>query len=195
MQDNQKMTIPEMVEGLRAGTLPRREFIKVLTAMGISAAGVGAIAAAAASRAFTAHPVPTPHTEEETHNIHLHEQHITNQMQGNTGMIQNDYANHAIVEDSMHETAFVGKQAIMQRKSLTAIPNLQLNVTNRIARGSQVTVEWVARGTHSTDLPGLVATGRDFEFRGVTVVVRENGKIVREAIYYDVAEVRRVLGA
>ena len=57
-----------------------------------------------------------------------------------------------------------------------------------------VTVEWVATGIHSGDLPGLPATNRPFTLRGVTVVIRENGKIVRESLYYDVTDLYRQLG-
>ena len=55
-------------------------------------------------------------------------------------------------------------------------------------------VEWVASGTHAHDYPGLAATGRAFSIPGVTVVVRRDGKIVRESLYYDMAEVQRQLG-
>ena len=54
-----------------------------------------------------------------------------------------------------------------------------------------VTAEWVATGTHTGDLPGMPATNRAYEMHGVTVVVREHGKIVREALYYDVADFRK----
>jgi steroid delta-isomerase-like uncharacterized protein len=55
-------------------------------------------------------------------------------------------------------------------------------------------VEWIATGTHKVDYPGLPATGRKFSIPGVTVVVRRNGKIVRESLYYNMAEVQRQLG-
>ncbi len=60
--------------------------------------------------------------------------------------------------------------------------------------GNQVTAEWVATGIHTGDLPGLPASGRPFTLHGVTVVVRQNGKIVREALYYNVDELSRQLG-
>jgi hypothetical protein len=40
------MTIPQMVEEVRVGRMPHRHLIVVLTASGISTAGVGAIVAA-----------------------------------------------------------------------------------------------------------------------------------------------------
>lgn len=165
--------------------------------MGVSAAGIGAIAAAAASRQFASKPVPQGNLHDAVEHLQRHDEHISNQSQGNLDQLQNDYAEHAVVEDSMYPHPFVGRAAIMARKSagMTAMPGLKINVTNRIVHGNQLTVEWVASGTHSGDYPGLAATGRSFSIPGVTVVVRHNGKIVRESLYYDMDEVRRQLGS
>ena len=75
-----------------------------------------------------------------------------------------------------------------------ATTDAQITVVNRIAVGNQVTVEWIATGIHTGDLPGLPATGRSYTLRGVTVVIREGGKIVRESLYYDAADLYRQLG-
>lgn len=194
-QEHQEFsTIPEMVEDVRAGKLQRRHFMKTLTAMGISAAGAGIIASVAGSRSSFQKPHVVEHAQEqEERNLHLHQQHIAHQMNNNSGAMQNDYHEHAVVDDSMREMPYVGREAIMSRKSLTAIPDLKLHVKNRVAHGPQVTVEWIAEGTHTTDFPGLPATGRPFSIHGVTVVVRHEGKVVRESIFYDVAEVHRQL--
>jgi steroid delta-isomerase-like uncharacterized protein len=177
--------------------MQRRQFMKRLTLMGISAAGVGAIAAAAASRQFATKPVPQGNLQDAVDHLQRHDEHLANQSQGNVDQLYNDYAEHAVVEDSMYPHPFVGRSAIMSRKSagIAAIPRLKINVTNRIVHGNQLTVEWVASGTHSGDYPGLAATGRSFSIPGVTVVVRQNGKIVRESLYYDMQEVRRQLGS
>ncbi len=192
----EEYTIPEMVDDVRAGKMQRRQFIRRLALMGISAAGVGAIAAAAASRQFASMPVPQGNFQDATDHLQRHDEHIANQSQGNIDRLQNDYAEHAVVEDSMYPHPFVGRAAIMARKSagMTAIPGLKIDVTNRVVQGDQLTVEWIASGTHTGDYPGLAATGRAFSIPGVTVVVRQNGKIVRESIYYDMAEVLRQLG-
>lgn len=197
--DHPNTSIPEMVEQVRAGKMSRRKFITVLTAMGISAAGVSAIAVVAAHPSVSAPTGPAvPAGEQDSQNTHLqlHQQHITHQSRGNTHALQEDYAPHAIVEDSMYAEPLVGRAAIMARKGMgmAAIPDLQINITNRVVHGNQVTAEWVATGTHTGDLPGMPATGRPFTLRGVTVTIREDGKIVRESIYYDVRELQRQLG-
>jgi len=190
----EEYTIPEMVDDVRAGKIGRRQFMKQLTLMGISAAGVGAIVAAAASRQFATKSVPQGDGDAVDH-MQRHDQHLAHQSQGNLDQLHNDYAKHAVVEDSMYPHPFVGRAAIMARKNagMAAIPGLKISVTNRVVHGNQLTVEWVASGTHSGDYPGLPATGRSFSIPGVTVVVRQNGKIVREALYYDMNEVQRQL--
>ncbi len=198
MQDEQvSTTIPELVDDVRAGKMPRRNFMKALTAMGVTAVGAGVIATVAGSQAFTKKPQVITHADEQVaHNLRLHDNHLARQNQDDIQNLKNDYAHNAVVEDSMSETAFVGHEAIMARKgnSIESIPNLQIKVTNRVGQGSQVMIEWVATGTHKGDLFGLAASGREFSIPGVTVVVRKNNKIVRESLYYDVAEVKRQLG-
>jgi steroid delta-isomerase-like uncharacterized protein len=193
----EEYAIPEMVDDVRAGKMQRRQFIRRLALMGISAAGVGAIVAAAASRQFASTPVPQENLHDAVDHLQRHDEHIANQSQGNVDQLQNDYAEHAVVEDSMYPHPFVGRAAIMARKSagMAAIPGVKISVTNRVTHGNQLTVEWVASGTHTSDYPGLPATGRAFSIPGVTVVVRQNGKIVRESLYYDMEEVQRQLGS
>ncbi len=192
----EEYTIPEMVDELREGKMPRRQFIKQLTLLGVSAAGVGAIVAAAASRQFATKPVQQGNLQDAVDHVQRHEDHLENQSQGHLDQLYNDYAEHAVVEDSMHPHPCVGRAAILSRKSagMEAIPGLKIHVTNRIVQGNQLTVEWIASGTHTADYPGLAASGRSFSIPGVTVVVRQNGKIVRESLYYDMNEVRQQLG-
>jgi steroid delta-isomerase-like uncharacterized protein len=192
----EEYTIPEMVDDVRVGKMQRRQFMKRLTLMGVSAAGVGAIVAAAASRPFATKPVSQSNLQDAVDHLQRHDEHIASQTQGNLDQLQSDYDEHAVVEDSMYPHAFAGREAIMARKSvgMTAVPGLKISVTNRIVRGNQLTVEWVASGTHTGDFPGLSASGRSFSIPGVTAVVRRNGKIIRESLYYDMAEVQRQLG-
>ena len=199
MQDQiqqEEHTIPEMVDDVRAGKMDRRTLLKRLTVMGLSAAGAGAIAAVAA-RQITSHAAQTV-TGDNNGQLHIkqHNDHLIHQSTGNVQQLQHDYHEDAIVEDSMFPHPFVGRQAIMNRKSagFAAMPDMNITVTRRIVRGDQLTVEWVASGTHQADYPGLPATGRRFSIPGVTVVVRKNGKILRESLYYDMTEVQRQLG-
>jgi steroid delta-isomerase-like uncharacterized protein len=189
-------TIPEMVDDVRAGKMDRRTLIKSLTLIGLSAVGAGVIAEVAARQiaSHAAQSVPGD-TNAQLH-IQQHGQHLSHQATGNIEQLQHDYHENAIVEDSMYPHPFVGHPAIMSRKNagFASMPDLQITVTKRLVHGDQLTVEWVASGTHQVDYPGLPATGRKFSIPGVTVVVRRNGKIMRESLYYNMAEVQRQLG-
>ena len=188
MPEETTPSIPEMVDEVRAGKLPRRRFVKVLSAMGISAAGVGAIAAAASRSSSSKSAAPVqPHAQPDTH-IQLHQEHVAHQSKGNKDALQEDYAPHAVVEDSMYPEPFVGQEAIMARKGtgMAAISDLQITITNRVAHGNQVSAEWIASGTHSGDLPGMPATGRPFTLVVVPVSICEQRKMVWESIYSEV---------
>jgi steroid delta-isomerase-like uncharacterized protein len=195
MDDEQ--TIPEMVDEVRAGKMTRRQLIKQLTIMGVSAAGAGAVAAVAV-RQLTSHGAQSiPGDNNAQQHIQQHQEHMARQSTGNIQQLKQDYHVDAIVEDSMFPHPFVGHEAILARKGagFAAMPDLTITPTKRLVHGDQLTVEWVATGTHKHDYPGLPATGRAFSIPGVTVVVRRNGKIVRESLYYNMAEVQRQLGA
>ena len=125
MPEEQEMTtVPQMVDDVRTGKLPRRKLVKILTGLGISTAGAGAIAAAAASRAITDKPKPVRNVDEQpTQNLDLHDQHLAHQQQGNIDGLNNDYAHNAVVEDSMHAEAFVGREAIMNTNPIFSRPD------------------------------------------------------------------------
>jgi steroid delta-isomerase-like uncharacterized protein len=201
MMDESKVTIPQMVDEVRTGKMTRRALVTALTAMGISTVGIGAIVAAAmqqqapASQPAHAASSSSPSGSKQQH-IQLHQQHLAKQASGDIESLQHDYAEHAVVEDGMYREPLVGRAAIMARKStgLAAVSDFQLKITSRVVHGNQVSAEWVATGIHSGDLPGMPATGRPFTLRGITVTVREQGKIVRESIYYDLEHLRSQIG-
>jgi steroid delta-isomerase-like uncharacterized protein len=195
LSSEEEQTIPELVDSVRAGKMDRRKLIKTLTLMGVSATGAGAIAAVATRQIVSHFSAPTHGDNNAQQHIQQHQQHLEHQSTGNVEQLHQDYHEDAIVEDSMYPHPFVGRIAIMQRKraGMFAMPDLKFDVTNRVVHGDQLTVEWVAKGKHTADFPGLPATGRSFSIPGVTVVVRRGGKIVRESLYYDMAEVVRQL--
>jgi len=186
--------IPQMVDNVREGKLSRRQLTKTLALLGVSSTGIAAIVAQALRPATPRHTTPPPSPQEIQHLQH-HDQHLMNQSQGNLEQLYHDYAEHAVVEDSFYDEPLIGRAAIMARKGagMAAVKNAQINVTNRKVQNNQVMVEWVATGQHTGDLPGLPATNRQYVLYGVTVVVREQGKIVREALYYDAADFRKQL--
>ena len=197
MMDKKESTIPTLVEHVREGKMPRRQLVKVLAALGISGAGIAAIVAATTEKKeVRPADAGVDGAAGATKHLQLHDQHIEYQGKGHTSSLRQDYAEHAVVEDPMYPVPLVGRAAIMERKTLgfAAVTDAQITILQRIANGNQVTVEWQATGLHTGDLPGLPATGRSYVLHGVTVVIREEDKIVREALYYDLADLQRQLG-
>ncbi len=189
-------TIPQMVDDVRAGKMSNSQLLQTLTAMGISASGA-AIISAAALHTTPAVSIPRMNVhEDEALQLQLHDRHLEVRNARNVGALQNDYAEDAVVEGSMFPKPFVGRAAIAARigAEMVAFPDLRVEMTNRVVHGNQVTVEWVATGTHAGDFPGFPASGRSFSIPGVTVVIRERGKIVRESLYYDMEVVRHEFG-
>lgn len=187
-------TLPQMVDEVRAGTMDRRDFMKKLTIMGITTVGISAIVASISTSSDSA--IETISDGQAVQHLQYHDNHLRHQARGNLHELNQDYAENAIVEDSMHSKPFVGRTAIMERKNIitSAASEAKITITNRIVTGNQVTAEWIATGVHTGELPGLPASGRPFSIHGVTVVVRHEGKIVREALYYDVTKLYQQLG-
>ena len=189
-------TIPQMVDDVRAGKMSRSQLLQTLTAMGISASGATIISTAALHTIPTA-SIPRMNVhEDEALQLQLHDRHLEVRNAHNVVALQNDYAEDAVVEGSMFPEPFVGRTAIAARldAEMLAFPDLRVEMTNRVVHRNQVTVEWVATGTHTGDFPGFPASGRSFSIPGVTVVIRERGKIVRESLYYDMDVVRHEFG-
>jgi steroid delta-isomerase-like uncharacterized protein len=190
----EEYSLPQMVDEVRTGRLARRAFMKKLSTMGITTVGISAIIASLSTSSTSANA--TIVDNHAAHHLQHHDNHLRHQAQGNLHALNQDYAENAIVEDSMHSQPFIGRAAIMERKNIitSAASDAKITITNRIVNGNQVTAEWVATGIHTGDLPGLPASGRTFSIQGVTVVIRHEGKIVREALYYDVNKLYRQLG-
>lgn len=186
-EDRELITIPRLVEEVRVGRMPRRAFVKTLAGMGISATGVAIIADAAMRGLAQARSIEVHAREDVREHLRLHDEHIASQTRGDLGKLHDDYHEDAIVEDSMFPEPFVGRQAIMARKGLglAATSGMQIKVTNRVVHGNQVTVEWIATGTHTGEYAGIAASQQAFSLSGVTVTIRRDGKIVREALYYN----------
>jgi steroid delta-isomerase-like uncharacterized protein len=76
----------------------------------------------------------------------------------------------------------------------TAFPDGMVAMTNVIAVGRWVVVEWHAEGTQTGPLRGEPPSGRRFERRGCAVAEVAEEKIVRYRDYFDRAQMYEPLG-
>jgi steroid delta-isomerase-like uncharacterized protein len=106
------------------------------------------------------------------------------------------FTDDCIYENFARQTAYRGKEALRDWLvgTFAAIPDFSLEVLSLFGSGSSVACEWVMSGTHSGDALGFPATGRRFSVRGSTVAELSDGKIRRNADYWDLASFLQQLG-
>jgi steroid delta-isomerase-like uncharacterized protein len=73
-------------------------------------------------------------------------------------------------------------------------PDVTFEQKSRFASGSHGDVEWLMRGTHRGDMPGMPATGKQVEVRGASILEFANDKIRRCSDYWDMATFLKQLG-
>lgn len=195
-ETNGARNIEDLVSQIRSGQLSRRNFIAALAALGVTVGGATAILVSTRQRDAIEKgnapggrgAIPTP-----TEHIESHDKHLNAQLKGDVPSMTSDYAANAVVEDPLFTAPFVGLAAIAHRyaSEVASVPDRALRVLNRVVAGEQLIVEWEATGTHQNSFLGFGGTGRPYVLRGTTVVTRRDGKIVREAHYYDVDYLRR----
>jgi steroid delta-isomerase-like uncharacterized protein len=96
---------------------------------------------------------------------------------------------------AMQET-YRGKEEVRAflAQLFRALPDLELDVTLRIARGKYVAEEYVIRGTHLGPFYGIPPTGKRLAIPAMSMVEMRDGKLQEDHFYYDAASVLRQMG-
>jgi predicted ester cyclase len=83
----------------------------------------------------------------------------------------------------------VGRDALAAHTQgyITAVPDCVLDVRGTTVAGDVTVLEWTYRGTHTGDIPGLEATGRDIDLPGVSVLKMDGDLVAEERVYWDAA--------
>jgi steroid delta-isomerase-like uncharacterized protein len=82
----------------------------------------------------------------------------------------------------------------IRARLLEAFPDLSLQVEDTVAEGGKVVVRWVAKATHLGAGLGVPATGCRCEFRGLTWLEFEQGRLKRGWSHYDHGGLLQKLG-
>lgn len=82
---------------------------------------------------------------------------------------------------------------------LDAFPDLRFELTQKVAQGDWVVVNWIASGTHSGGLRTptgdvIPATGKKAVVPGSNTFQVKNGKVVSDHTYWDMATLLAQLG-
>jgi steroid delta-isomerase-like uncharacterized protein len=82
---------------------------------------------------------------------------------------------------------------------INAFPDLHFELTQKVAQGEYVVINWVGSGTHTGPLPTptgdtLPATGKKATVAGSTTYQIINGKVVKGWTYWDMVSLLSQLG-
>jgi steroid delta-isomerase-like uncharacterized protein len=78
---------------------------------------------------------------------------------------------------------------------IDAFADARVTVDDQIAEGDKVATRWTGRGTHTGEIAGIAATGKDVTVSGLTISRLEGDKIVEEWTTWDTLGMLVQLGA
>jgi hypothetical protein len=81
-----------------------------------------------------------------------------------------------------------------RQQFISGFPDVTFELRSSFANGTGGSAEWVMRGTHKGDLPGLPATGKRMDVRGASIFEFSGNKIRRCSDYWDMATLLNQLG-
>lgn len=78
---------------------------------------------------------------------------------------------------------------------LSGFPGGAITVDDQIAEGDKVATRWTGRGTHTGEVAGIAATGKEITVSGLTISHLEDGMVVEEWTTWDTLGMLVQLGA
>jgi steroid delta-isomerase-like uncharacterized protein len=79
-------------------------------------------------------------------------------------------------------------------ETVSGFPDVTFEMRSSFTTDTQGGAEWIMRGTHSGDLPGLPATGRAIEIYGASILEFAGDRIRRCTDYWDQVGFLKQLG-
>jgi steroid delta-isomerase-like uncharacterized protein len=76
----------------------------------------------------------------------------------------------------------------------SGFPDVTFELQSAFANGTRGGAEWVMRGTHTGDMPGMPRTGKRVKVRGASIFEFRGDRIRRCSDYWDMATFLKQLG-
>lgn len=116
---------------------------------------------------------------------------------GNLAVADDLLAEEFVLHDPVAGREVVGRDA--ERALISglrqAIPDLTFTIDDIVADGDDVTIRWLAQGTHGGELLGFAATGRALAIRGVDMYRLSEGRIAESWTFWDLPGMLRTVSA
>lgn len=116
---------------------------------------------------------------------------------GNLAVAEDLLAEEFVLHDPVASREVVGRDA--ERALIAglhqAISDLTFTIDDLVADGDNVTIRWIAEGTHTGELLGFAGTGRALAIRGVDMYRLRNGRIAESWTFWDLPGMLRTVSA
>ena len=109
-------------------------------------------------------------------------------------IMADNYVDHSLIYGGEIGKEGYRRAALATPGILTAFPDFRNDVDDLIAEGDKVACRWTASGTHEGEFMGVAATGKYFEWGGITIFRLENGKIAERWPMQDRLTMMQQLG-
>lgn len=129
--------------------------------------------------------------------LRIVEEHLRRENEHDLAGIMATFGQDAAYEDTSWGEHHVGRSSVEQyyRDTLTALPDLRIEVHDRVVTEDAVVLQVLISGTHMGPWRGLPATGRPVRFSLCGIYrFTSDGMIASEKIYYDRAAILRQIG-
>jgi steroid delta-isomerase-like uncharacterized protein len=87
-----------------------------------------------------------------------------------------------------------GMKAFVERFR-ESFSNTHITIEEQIAEGDTVATRWTGRGTHTGEISGIAATGKEITITGISISRLENGKLIEDYTNWDMLGMLVQLGA
>ena len=138
-----------------------------------------------------------PANEQVAARLRIVEEHVRRENDHDLAGIMATFADEAKYDDAPWAEQRLGRDAVEEyyRDLLTALPDLHIDIRDRLVTEDAVVLEVVISGTQAGTWRGLPATGRPVRFPLCAIYrFAANGKLAGEKIYYDRAGVLHQVG-
>ena len=117
--------------------------------------------------------------------------------QGDYALIDELIAPAYVGHDPAQPEPMIGPAGFKQNveKYRAAFEDARLTVDSQIAEGDMVATRWTGRGTHTGEMAGMPATGKQVTVSGITIARFEGGQIVEDWTNWDTLGMLIQLGA
>lgn len=101
-----------------------------------------------------------------------------------------------VIENVGWGTVYRGQEEIKAwvRDNFATKPDFKIEVISLFVAGDWAGGEWVQSGTYTGEVLGTEVTGKEFSSQGASIIELHEGRIRREAIYWDALSFLRQVG-